>query len=717
MGKNLQGPLTDIASGVLEGVNTPDSDCASDWGWTAYTYQVPEDWSSGVYIAMFQELDQNGVVIPGQPLDLTTADANEGKAMFIVRAQSTAKRSILFKVSTATNQAYNYEGHGSTYRDYIPYLPGEVAGDPTPWACSLMRPGNGTGGLTTFTVEGVPDSVRPRGTPSYQLDVYDRSSDRMKIVHLEGKFISWLEANGYADLVDYCSDFDLHWDPELLTGYGLLLSVGHDEYWSETMRANVTSFGQQGGNVAFFSGNTCYKHITFYGQGMFTNDGTWYAVRPDMYEDKFTGVSYFHANGRWDGKRQVVGYTLQHRGHWILEQVKKSVIGEHYTDGTQAALIGYECDGAKVTKQNGIITPTSEYGTPANFLVLGYAQLDESWEDNADVDTQHMPTMGVYTNPGTMFTVGTVDWARVLASGGEPDVEQITRNVLNRLGCSPFGLAPLLNVATVFCCDGFYSDDDKDRHAITGSADGTIIEIYYNPNTFQGQTVITKQNNLIDLGAFYSHNDKFRHIITATADGTITDTKYNADNPAAPRILGGIPGATRVCGFYSPDDKDSHAIVADDSGNITELFYDGAGEGSSVIANFGNLVDMGAFYSPDDKTRHVLVGTSDGNITEVYYASSFPPSQSVIANVPGLIRVTAYYATDDKFFNRRVQVLTNEGRVYEIRYHPDYGVIKAVLTAYDGLVDLGGFFTPDDGNRHAILAWQNGDIRELFFNP
>jgi hypothetical protein len=40
--------------------------------------------------------------------------------------------------------------------------------------------------------------------------------------------------------------------------------------------------------------------------------------------------------------------------------------------------------------------------------------------------------MGFYTNNGMVFTAATVDWARILASGRESNVERITRNVLNR---------------------------------------------------------------------------------------------------------------------------------------------------------------------------------------------------------------------------------------------------------------------------------------------
>ena len=36
-----------------------------------------------------------------------------------------------------------------------------------------------------------------------------------------------------------------------------MLSVGHDEYWSAPMRDHLEEFIGDGGNVAFFSGNTC----------------------------------------------------------------------------------------------------------------------------------------------------------------------------------------------------------------------------------------------------------------------------------------------------------------------------------------------------------------------------------------------------------------------------------------------------------------------------
>src|ERR1700756_5764363 len=56
--------------------------------------------------------------------------------------------------------------------------------------------------------------------------------------HWDSPFISWLESNGYN--VDYCTDLDIHQNESgFLQNYNLLLSVGHDEYWSRDMRWNV----------------------------------------------------------------------------------------------------------------------------------------------------------------------------------------------------------------------------------------------------------------------------------------------------------------------------------------------------------------------------------------------------------------------------------------------------------------------------------------------
>jgi len=116
---------------------------------------------------------------------------------------------------------------------------------PVPPTVSVRRPGGGTG-----------------RTPwdSWNADPYD-PTPRQTFVHWDAPFIAWLERSGYQ--ADYCTDLDLHEDRALLDPDRLLVSVGHDEYWSDEMRGAVARFAARGGNVAFFSGNTCWKRVVF----------------------------------------------------------------------------------------------------------------------------------------------------------------------------------------------------------------------------------------------------------------------------------------------------------------------------------------------------------------------------------------------------------------------------------------------------------------------
>ena len=255
-----------------------------------------------------------------------------------------------------------------------------------------------------------------------------------------GTFRSSLGSRKTVTGVDYCTDLDLHEDRDLLTPYRLLLSVGHDEYWSEQMRAHVEAFIRQGGNVAFFSGNTCWWHIEFCDFSKcvdgelhptaFIRDFETWKKNP---ENSLTGVSYRNGGGSWVGEREAVGYTVQNADHWVYEET-----GLRNGDvfGADEHLVGYECDGALFTRDNhGFPVATGADGTPSDFVILGIGELaNHGWQfearENQNQDL-HAATMGLYTHGGIVFTAATTDWTRVLKLNAH--VDRITRNVLNRL--------------------------------------------------------------------------------------------------------------------------------------------------------------------------------------------------------------------------------------------------------------------------------------------
>ena len=59
----------------------------------------------------------------------------------------------------------------------------------------------------------------------------------------------------------YADDIDLERDPHLLDGAAGVVSMGHDEYYSVKMRANLTAARDAGTNLAFLGANAIFRRI------------------------------------------------------------------------------------------------------------------------------------------------------------------------------------------------------------------------------------------------------------------------------------------------------------------------------------------------------------------------------------------------------------------------------------------------------------------------
>ena len=133
--------------------------------------------------------------------------------------------------------------------------------------------------------------------------------------------------------------------------------------------------------------------------------------------------------------------------------------------GAAVGHVGYECDGCDFTYRDGLPYPTGTDGTPAGFEILGTAPAAHFTRttsvrptpDNepseiefiaarlfggrSDANVERIAhghaVLGTYTSPsgGVVVTSGSTDWAHGLA-GRDAHVEQITRNILDRLGTS-----------------------------------------------------------------------------------------------------------------------------------------------------------------------------------------------------------------------------------------------------------------------------------------
>ncbi|HWD09411.1 MAG TPA: N,N-dimethylformamidase beta subunit family domain-containing protein, partial [Actinomycetota bacterium] len=363
---------------------------------------------------------------------------------FIVRAALPGRRSpILYKVATFTRHAYNLAGAsgrdgGSSLYQHPVYLGPGAPGKPRGHKVSMRRPA----GDSHYSLWDLP-------------------------------FVAWLERNGYP--VEFCSDLDLHEDPALPGAYRLLLSAGHDEYWSEPMRSGVERFVAAGGNAAFFSGNVCWwrvhpvdantalacdtDHAASADAHHFPATDQWWVPEPEgagQPENTLTGVSFRNA-GEWagwfePGERPHLGFRLQHTDHWVFAGtgLRGAEGGRPDVLGAGTDLVGYECDGATYqAAANGVAIADGRGGTPPPFVILGVAVLAPRREDYYDESpgawrcpprepgaaSPPAATMGVHTMPGggTVFTAATTNWPVVVGTGADPAVERITRNVLDTL--------------------------------------------------------------------------------------------------------------------------------------------------------------------------------------------------------------------------------------------------------------------------------------------
>jgi hypothetical protein len=368
---------------------------------------IPENWLSGYYEVTFSVKDRGGEFVQRGERSCTS------KCYFVLRAATPGSTSrILLQLSTNTYNAYtNWGGHSLyAYHD--------------------------RDGLQGHRVS----FHRPQTSQFY---------------NWEYPFVQWAEKNGFT--IEYAANNDLEYHAEILKNYRLVLSVGHDEYWSAPMRDNLEAFVKTGGNRAFFSGNTCCWQIRNEDQGRaFTCYKQWYNSDPHFStgkhnllstlwshhlvarpENQLTGVGFL-----WGGYHKSHGqlmdgtgaFTVHRPDHWLFEQTQ---LAQGSQFGGEETIVGYECDGCELQWRDGLPFPTGSDGTPDSFVVLATSPAkwhpdDSLWYDRFPADRQGNAVLGVYTQGGTVFTAGSTDWSHGLR-GKTPLVEQITKNILNRL--------------------------------------------------------------------------------------------------------------------------------------------------------------------------------------------------------------------------------------------------------------------------------------------
>jgi N,N-dimethylformamidase beta subunit-like, C-terminal len=337
----------------------------------ALTVEIPQGWISGVYLGKLTALDSKA----------------EAYVVFIVRDDR--KADLVFQCSDLTWQSYNRWPAWRSLYDFRENkwhtTPGDDVGFDRPYA---------------IYYNGLPADFLPISNGSGEFLLW------------EFPLAFWLEKEGYD--VTYISNIDTHVDAgALLRGKGFL-SVGHDEYWTQQMYDNVSRARDEGVGLAFFSGNSISGRI-------YLNPST--DGRPNR---------VFGRIDRFKGEEELMGCSSYGVGmaDWVCEKPDHWVFaGTEMKKGDAIPnLVGWEYHGQPV-------------GSSPSMVVLATSPIRGRPNSPPHTGT-------IYEGPkgNVVFNAGTCWWNMVLSSppgfinppnrdfsNDDPRVQQITRNILDRM--------------------------------------------------------------------------------------------------------------------------------------------------------------------------------------------------------------------------------------------------------------------------------------------
>ncbi|MGH2410117.1 MAG: N,N-dimethylformamidase beta subunit family domain-containing protein, partial [Chloroflexota bacterium] len=406
------------------------SDDLVDCGWIVTDeFSAPEDAASGLYAARVCLIGQD----PATALTLPFA---------VVRPTPRRPGAIALLLATNTWHAY-----GRIPRNEI-RIPGLASSFYT-------RHVNGRPFFHLGLRAPIPHA-NPYGFESERA-AYTRHSH---LVRPERFAQAWLEAEGYP--FECLTDQELHADPTILRNFQVLLICGHNEYWSDAMRAGVLAYLSQGGHVLCMSGNTLYWRVSFDDDMSVmesrktcgTPDGEW--LPPSEWGERWHSTDGL-PGGTWQlvgqPTHEVIGLTMQgmiddgtptafaafqveEPSHFLFHEPEhvpvttRGTIGETCLNGPKAS--GYEMDATP-----RVVGISSE---PIPGMVTLASALGQYSIECAGVDPFHGADLIYWERPGggQVVNAGSIGFSGALAV--DPGVRALMRNVLAHFGV-PRGLS------------------------------------------------------------------------------------------------------------------------------------------------------------------------------------------------------------------------------------------------------------------------------------
>jgi hypothetical protein len=359
--------------------------------------KIAADWPSGVYLGK---------------LSLTGTGRYQSYVVFIVRDERPAD--IVFQCSDHTWQAYNrWPDNYSLYDDGA-----------TPWSL---------GGETHVGFD------RPYGKYCQVVDA-PLSQGSGEFLLWEFPFAYWLEKHGYD--VTYVGNTDVHRSALALTRGRVMLSVGHDEYWSLEQYAHVKQAIEKGVSVGFFSGNTCcfVAPLSASSRGVPNRVLTRAGRYGGLLEVEKGRMGPFRIDGPNEnlliGARTISPFNGS--GDWIVTQPEHWLFAETGMKRGDSipGLVGWEFHGDPARIPGLQVVAEGETlnggGKPAHWTATIYPGPKDNWVFNASTIYW---AQGLSAPPGHVLPFA--HYGR--PHGPDPRVGQITKNYLHRCGVQPGG--------------------------------------------------------------------------------------------------------------------------------------------------------------------------------------------------------------------------------------------------------------------------------------
>ncbi len=247
--------------------------------------------------------------------------------------------------------------------------------------------------------------------------------------------------------VTYWTDVDLHVQPQLLANHRMLVSLGHDEYWSQLMRDGAAQALASGVNLAYLGANACYRQIRFEPSAVGPNRHQ--VCYKSAAEDPMTGQNDALVTVNWAQspvsrpESQLIGSTYQDieanadmviadQSSWLLAGTGVTT-GQRLTNAVRGEFDRYVPNSA----------------SPTNLDVVAHSIVPNRDHNYSDVTWYTVPT------GGGVFATGNASWVGQLSDSplippnvlpsAEPDVTptlvRIMENVYSVLGSGPAGLS------------------------------------------------------------------------------------------------------------------------------------------------------------------------------------------------------------------------------------------------------------------------------------